>query len=230
GVFEVSPDRKPGREPGDSQFHVHQESREVGGCRLTLEVRVGGDDHLGHGAVRESLHQLTDAQVVRPDTVDGADGPAEHVVQAAELAGSLNRHHIFRLFDDADGGGRPAGVTAHGTGVFFAHVSADLAEANLLAHLGQNLREAGDIKGFRLQNMKRDALRRLRSDTRQSTEFVDELLNDSFVHGLIRSRGDSRAVWLLLDEVRAENLTNNGLPIATVAGRIASAGGWRSTL
>src|SRR5690554_6496087 len=86
GIFEITADREAGCEAGHAQVEVHEESRKIGLGRLTLEVRVGGDDVLGDRPIRQPLHQLTDAQIVWPDPVDRADGAAEHVVQAPELA------------------------------------------------------------------------------------------------------------------------------------------------
>ena len=81
-------------------------------------------------------------------------------------------------------------------GLLLGDVAADLAEPHLLAHLDEDLGEAGHVEGLGLQDVERDALRRLRPDAGQAAELVDELLNDAFVHALApsrsgRSRGDS---------------------------------------
>src|SRR5690606_20742451 len=58
------------------------------------------------------------------------------------------------------------------------------------------------------------------------TQLVDELLNDSFVHGLVRSRSHSRGVRLLLDEARPQDFAHYSLAIAPVAGCAAPASRW----
>src|SRR3954454_21587536 len=66
-VLQIPPDRQPGGQPGDAQAHRLEQTREVGGRRLTLEVRVRGQDDLGDLAGREPCDQLADVQVVGPD-------------------------------------------------------------------------------------------------------------------------------------------------------------------
>src|SRR3954451_1753466 len=95
GVLEVAADRQAGGDPGDLQAHRPQQPGEVGGRGLPLEVGVGRDDDLGDHAVGEPGHQLTGAQVVRPDAVDRADRAAQHVVPAAELARLLDRDDVL---------------------------------------------------------------------------------------------------------------------------------------
>src|SRR6185312_151720 len=104
-VLEVAADGQTRGEAGDLEFEVHEHAGDVGRGGFALEVGVGGDDDLGDRAIRETLHELTDAELVRADSVDGADSAAEHVVETTELAGALDSHDILRLFDDADGRG-----------------------------------------------------------------------------------------------------------------------------
>ena len=51
-------------------------------------------------------------EVVGVDAVERRERPSEHVIQAAKLAGALDRHDVGRLFDDADDG-----LVAPGVGV-----------------------------------------------------------------------------------------------------------------
>ena len=53
-------------------------------------------------AVAEALDELADAQLLGPDAVDGRDRAVQHVVEAVELAGALDRDEVARLLDDAD--------------------------------------------------------------------------------------------------------------------------------
>src|SRR4051794_15845355 len=48
GILQIPTDRQPGGEPGDAQAHRLEQPREVGGGRLTLEVRVRRQDDLVH--------------------------------------------------------------------------------------------------------------------------------------------------------------------------------------
>ena len=154
---------------------------------------------------------MSDAQVVWPDSVDGAYRPAEYVVEPAEFTRSLDCLHIFRLFDYADQRRIASRVAADQAGGFFSDVAADVAEPNLVANLDQHFGQPGHIEGFGLKNVEGDALSGFRPDSRQPSEFVDQFLNDSLVHVLPRP-----VRWndLFLNEVRAEDLTNNGFAVS----------------
>ena len=103
GILQAATDRQTGgRVAGDPQTQGPQEPRKVRGGGLALEVRVGRDDHLGDLAGGQPGHQLGEPQVVGADAFDEADGAAEHVVAAAELAGALDGHDVLGLLDDTE--------------------------------------------------------------------------------------------------------------------------------
>ena len=112
GVLEVAADGQAGGEARDPDLERRQQAAEVGRGRLALEVGVGREDDLLHGAVGEALHQRGDAQVVGTDAGDRADRAAEHVVEPAELAGALDRRDVLGVFDDADERRVATGVAA----------------------------------------------------------------------------------------------------------------------
>jgi len=69
-------------------------------------------------------------------------------------------------------------------------VAAHRAEAHAVADLGQHRGEPVDVRRFDGQQVKGDALRALRPDTRQLAELVDQILDRSFKHvGAIRTPG-----------------------------------------
>src|SRR6478735_12559331 len=143
GVLEVAAHGQPRGEPRHRDTDVAQQAGEVRGRGLALEVRVGRDDDLLHLARREPGHELAHPQVVRPDAVDRADRPAEHVVGAAELPRALDGDDVLGLLDDADGGLVAPRVGADATALGLRDVSADVAEA----HLGPDLGQGGDEPG-----------------------------------------------------------------------------------
>src|SRR3954451_2001177 len=102
GVLEITAYRQSTRQTGHAQVHVLQESAEIGRRGVALDVRVGREDHLGHGAVGEPGHQLADAQLLRSDALQRGDRPAQHVVAAPEFTGPLDRDHVLGLLHDAD--------------------------------------------------------------------------------------------------------------------------------
>src|SRR5918995_1224255 len=182
GVLEVTADREAGREAGHPQPEVPKHAGEVARGRLTLEVGVGGDDDLGDRAVPQPGEELPDAKVVGPDAVDGADGPAEHVVAPPELPGALDGDDVLGLLDDTDRVKVAARIQAHPAAVGLRHVEAHLAEAHLELDLGERVRQAFDVRGVGLEEVEGDALGALGTDTRQPAELVDEVLDRAFVH------------------------------------------------
>src|SRR5437764_5079649 len=65
GVLEVASDRKSARNLRDPNAQGTQEPGEVHGGRLAFDVRVGGEDDLGHLLALQASEQLADFQVVR---------------------------------------------------------------------------------------------------------------------------------------------------------------------
>ncbi|CAI7674331.1 unnamed protein product, partial [Penicillium discolor] len=179
---EVAADREARGEPRDRDLHRHQEPAQVARRRLALQIGVRGDDDLLHGAVGKPRHELGDPEVVRTDARDGADRAAEHVVQAAELPRALDRRDVLRVLDHTDQCLVAAGVATDRAAFLLRDVAADLAEADPDADLGQQLGETGDVERRRLQDVERDALRRLRADAGKAAELVDQLLDDAVVH------------------------------------------------
>ena len=99
--------------------------------------------------------------------------------------------------------------------VLLGDVAADLAEAHLVAHLEEDLGEPGHVEVLGLHDVERDALRRLRADAGQAPEFVDQFLDDAFVHGLPTLPEAGAAGRLdLFEERRAEHLAHHGLAVA----------------
>ena len=81
-----------------------------------------------------------------------------------------------------------------------------------------------------LQDVERDALRRLRADAGKAAELVDQILDDAVVHGLAEPR--RRLVRLFAHEARAEHLAHDGFAVAlraAGAGRVAALGSGGAT-
>src|SRR4051812_44465417 len=95
GVLQVAADRQAAGQPAHGDAHRLDQPGQVGGGRLALQVRVGGQDQLGDRAVGEPVQQLAHPQVVRADAVDGADRPAQHVIATPELPGALDRDDVL---------------------------------------------------------------------------------------------------------------------------------------
>ena len=97
GNSEVAAHRKAAGDAGDLEPERGEQPTEVHGGGLALDVGVGAEDDLLHLLGDHAGKQLLDPELIRADALDGVDGPLEHVVAPAELAGLLHRHHWNRL-------------------------------------------------------------------------------------------------------------------------------------
>ena len=159
-----------------------QQAGQVGGRRLALQVRVGGDDDLLDPVVGEAVEQLADVKLVGADAGDWIDGATEHVVPAAEGTGPLNGHNVLGLLDHAQRGLVAARVAADRARVLLGDVEADRAELHPLLDRTDRVGEALHVLGVRLEDMERDALRGLGSHAGQPAELVDQFLDCTLVH------------------------------------------------
>ena len=103
GELEIAAHGQAGRQPRDRDPGTGQQSGEVGGGGFALQVRVGGEDDLGDDRRGQPTQQFGDVEVFGADVIDGADRPAEDVVEPAELAGAFDGGDVLGLLDDADG-------------------------------------------------------------------------------------------------------------------------------
>src|SRR5674536_320492 len=185
GILQISPDRQAAGQPGHAQAHRLDQPGQVRRRGLALEVRVGGQDELGHRAVRQPDHQLGHSQVIRPDPLDRANCPAEHVVATAELPRLLDRDNVLRPLNDTHDRQVPARVAADSTILGLGDVAAYSAEPYPLLDLGQRDHQTAYVGRVGRQQVERDPLRAFRPDARQPAELVDEVLDRAFVHGLL---------------------------------------------
>ena len=70
-------------------------------------------------------------------------------------------------------------------------ISTRIQNKGLFPHLGEHLRQSRHIERRGLQDVKCDALRRLRPNTGKPTELVDEVLDDAVVHAQPNLVGDA---------------------------------------
>ena len=133
---------RPGRDARHGQSRdVAQHPHQIRRGRLALGVRIGRDDHLGdvHAVdpFANPVEQLADSQLLRPDTGQRIQSPAQHVVAAAEFARALDGLHVLRLLDDTHQRRVAARVRADPAAVLVGDVPAHRAEFHAVAHLGQ---------------------------------------------------------------------------------------------
>ena len=205
-----------------------QQAAEVGRRRLALEVRVGRDDDLVHGAVGEPLHELRMRRSSGPMPSIGLIAPPSTWYSPRNSRVRSIADDVLRLLDDADERGSRRGsrqIEQRSCSVTLPQISQNRTLSRTSARIS---REARHVEVLGLQDVERDALRRLRADAGKAAELVDQLLDDAVVHGLPRSSSRRRVGRLdLFEEGRAEHLAHDGLAVALDAavGGLRRAGG-----
>src|SRR6266496_750890 len=73
GVLEVAAHREPTRDPRDAHTELLHRARDEHRGRVAFDVGVGREDDFGDALVGNASEQLLDAQLLRPDALDGRD-------------------------------------------------------------------------------------------------------------------------------------------------------------
>ena len=132
------------------------------------------------------------AQLLGTDALDRADRALQHVVAAVELLGLLHRDDVAGLLDHAQDRGVAPVVGAEPARGALGDVEAPLAERHAVLGLGDGVGEPERVDLLDLQEVERDALRRLRTDAGQAAELVDQLLHRLGVDAAISRRRRGR--------------------------------------
>src|SRR5437867_3775873 len=111
------------------------------------------------------------------DAVERRQTSAEHVIHAAKLPGPLDRSDVRRLLDHADDRRVTARVAADDAERVLGEVEAALARTNPVAEREQRFREAATLFLRLLQQMIREAERRLSTDPRQLRQLRCQIVN-----------------------------------------------------
>ena len=93
------------------------------------------------GATTHSRQQRIDGEISRTHAVERRQPSAEHVIEASELAGPLDRADVRRLLDDADQRRVAPRIAADRTDVVFGEVEAARARSHALAEGDQRVCE-----------------------------------------------------------------------------------------
>src|SRR5262249_7751427 len=151
---------------------------------LAFDVRIGTEDDLLHALVLEATQQLLDAELVGTDAFDRTDRTLEHVVAASVLTGPLDGHDVPWFLDHTHDRTVTSVVgadLAEGLPASFGDVEAQRAEGDLVLGVGDRTGESSRVLAGQLEQIERDALRRLRTDARQPAQLVDQVLDGSGV-------------------------------------------------
>ena len=171
------PTGQPARQAGDDHVRRALAERvgEVEGGGLAGRGRVRRDHHLADaGAVVHAAEQLSHVKVLGIDAVDRRQRPAEHVIAAMELPGALDRDHVARLLDHADGGRLAPLVLADAAAWTRGEVEADLAVADGRLDLPDRVGEPERLLLGDAEDVEREPLRGALADAGQASELGDE--------------------------------------------------------
>ena len=87
------------------------------GSRFAFDGRIGSDNDLFNGIVRDAREEFFDVEFLGGDAVDGGDGATEDMISAAVGFGLFDGVDVERFFDDEDGS-----FVAGGVGIKFGKV------------------------------------------------------------------------------------------------------------
>src|SRR5215208_6198219 len=104
--------------------------------------------------------------MLRLDAVERRERAAEHVIQAPELRGALERDQVGRLLDDADDAAIPSRVAADVANLLLGQVAALPTEPDALLDLLDRERERLRFVLRHAQQMERQPLGRAHADAR----------------------------------------------------------------
>ncbi len=122
-----------------------------------LHGGIGGQDHFPHAAFAHSFQEGADAEVRRPNPVDGRNCAHQNVVEAPVLVNGLQGEHVPRLLDHADERPVPGRVGADRAGINVGVRATDAAGADGLAQPGKVLGQRPDQRVIRAQEVIGDA-------------------------------------------------------------------------
>ena len=144
-----------------------QQPGEVHRGDLAFGVRVRAQDDLLDALGLDPSDELADLELLGADPLERAHRAEQHVVSTAELAGLLDGHDVTRLLHHAHHRRAATVVAADRAQRSFGDVEASFTEPDARLGIGDREGEAGGVLGGHLQEVERDALRRLRSDARE---------------------------------------------------------------
>jgi hypothetical protein len=180
GIFEIAADGQTARDAGHLQTEWLQESRQIHRRRVAFEVRIRTQDHFGDRLGLYSTEQLADTKLFGPDALDRIQCTTEHVIAPSELSRPFDSDDVARILNDTDKRLISSLVCTDRADRARADVEAQLADHCFLGDFDDGAGETKRVFFCHLQQVKSYSLRGLRSDTRQASEFVDEILYGAF--------------------------------------------------
>src|SRR5258706_1476679 len=144
--------------------------------RFTFVREIGREDHFAHSAIAGTRLQPVEANVARPDPVEGRETAHQYEVHAGVGKPLLDHGEIRRRLDHAQQRGIAARRAAQSADFFLGEVVALCAAPYRRHGFGQGLRELVGTVTVVLQELVGHALRRSRPDAGQHPQGFDQPL------------------------------------------------------
>jgi hypothetical protein len=147
--------------------------RQVKYSGFAFHIRVGGTDDLMDPALLNTLQQRINPQLLWSDTIEGRQGPHQHVVQAFVDACAFDREDITRVLNDTNEATVSRWIGAYWTRIGLGNPTTLGAEDNLLFDLNNRLRQSLSAYFWGAQHKESQALCGLFANTGQTTELIN---------------------------------------------------------
>jgi hypothetical protein len=152
---------------------TRQFADEMRGC-LAFHGRIRGEDQLLHLATGQPRLQQFQSQLLRTYAVEGRQVAHQHKITPGKSGRLFECLHIGRCLDHAQQAGIAPAIGAQRANRFLAERAADRAIAHPVHGQRQRLGQLPAGVAIALKQVKGHALRRLRTNTRQTTQALDE--------------------------------------------------------
>ena len=107
GRGEAAADRKSLSKLGDAKRKGLEELDEIVRGGFPANVRTQGEDEFRNGAAGSAIVELRDAEIIRPDVVEGSEPASQRVVVSVINAGAFDGEDVERLLHHAELSGIP---------------------------------------------------------------------------------------------------------------------------
>src|SRR5579859_4537227 len=101
-IFEISAHGQPASESGNGDSKWLDESREVHGCCVSLQVWIRGKNYFLNSFRAQPVKQLANFELFGADSFNRGQRPVQYMVLALVLAGPFDGDHVQWLLDNTD--------------------------------------------------------------------------------------------------------------------------------
>ena len=153
--------------PGDSNTALPKPPRNIMRCRLTLHVRVSGNNQLCNIAVLDARLKLCQMEALRASSLKRGKRPAQHMVHAAKLTAALDGKNIHGILDNTDNGGVATGIATNRANPTFSDKKTGWADSDNFLDSKECVGKSCDLLSRSTQAVKCQALGSLGTNARE---------------------------------------------------------------